>query len=97
MSAALRHRQSNPAYVLAKGIEFVREAADTLARRDQQAGSSVWLDSALYPDYYKNTFHYQTDGWFSERSASVYETSTETLFLGRQVRPLLNFSGDEKV
>jgi len=26
----------------------------------------------------------QTDGWFSEKSASVYETSTETLFLGRQ-------------
>lgn len=26
----------------------------------------------------------QTDGWFSEKSASVYEASTETLFLGRQ-------------
>lgn len=26
----------------------------------------------------------QTDGWLSERSAKVYELSTETLFLGRQ-------------
>ena len=26
----------------------------------------------------------ETDGWFSEKSAAVYETSTETLFLGRQ-------------
>lgn len=26
----------------------------------------------------------QTDGWFSEKSASIYEASTETLFLGRQ-------------
>lgn len=26
----------------------------------------------------------QTDGWLSERSAKVYEVSTETLFLGRQ-------------
>ena len=26
----------------------------------------------------------QTDGWLSERSARVYEVSTETLFLGRQ-------------
>lgn len=26
----------------------------------------------------------QTDGWLSEKSASVYETSTETLFIGRQ-------------
>lgn len=59
MTAALRHRQSNPAYVLAKGLQFVREAADTLARRDQQASTAVWLDSELYPDYYKNTFHYR--------------------------------------
>lgn len=26
----------------------------------------------------------QTDGWLSEKSASIYEASTETLFLGRQ-------------
>ena len=26
----------------------------------------------------------QTDGWLSERSAKVYEISTETLFVGRQ-------------
>ena len=31
-----------------------------------------------------NDFHYQTDGWLSADSADVYETSTETLFLGRQ-------------
>merc|ERR1719265_2084584 len=31
-----------------------------------------------------NDFHYQTDGWMSPSSAKVYETSTETLFLGRQ-------------
>ena len=59
MTAALRHRQSNPLYVLSKGIQFAREAADTLARRDQQAATDVWLDSSLYPDYYKNTFHYR--------------------------------------
>jgi ubiquinone/menaquinone biosynthesis C-methylase UbiE len=38
----------------------------------------------LYPSYYQNAFHYQTDGWMSSDSANVYETSTETLFLGRQ-------------
>ena len=26
----------------------------------------------------------QTDGWLSKESASIYELSTETLFLGRQ-------------
>ena len=37
-----------------------------------------------YPDYYQNNFHFQGDGWMSSKSADVYETSTETLFLGRQ-------------
>ena len=36
------------------------------------------------PADYMNTFHYQTDGWFSQHSANIYETSTETLFVGRQ-------------
>merc|ERR1719310_816839 len=44
----------------------------------------IWLDSPLYPDYYKNNFHFQTDGWMASRSAKVYETSTETIFMGRQ-------------
>ncbi len=51
-----------------------------------------------------NTFHYQTDGWFSQRSAQVYETSTETLFVGRQdamqrqaLVPLSGFMSDRAV
>jgi 2-polyprenyl-3-methyl-5-hydroxy-6-metoxy-1,4-benzoquinol methylase len=40
--------------------------------------------SSIYPEYYRTAFHYQTDGWMSTRSAQVYETSTESLFLGRQ-------------
>ena len=38
----------------------------------------------IHASYYLNQFHHQTDGWFSKESADVYETSTETLFLGRQ-------------
>eukprot|EP00798_Chlamydomonas_sp_ICE-L_P005822 gene5822-6107_t len=30
------------------------------------------------------SYHYQTDGWLSDKSAAVYEHSTETLFFGRQ-------------
>ena len=48
------------------------------------SGTRVWLSSPLYPDYYLNTFHWQTDGWLSKASAEVYEVSTETLFVGRQ-------------
>lgn len=78
------HRQFNPLFVLNKASRFMREAVGTLARRDSGAPTNVWFKSSLYPDYYLNTFHYQTDGWMSDWSARVYETSTETLFLGRQ-------------
>lgn len=33
---------------------------------------------------YPQSWHYQTDGWLSPDSAAVYDTSTETLFIGRQ-------------
>eukprot|EP00191_Tetraselmis_sp_GSL018_P014080 CAMPEP_0177587304 /NCGR_PEP_ID=MMETSP0419_2-20121207/5565_1 /TAXON_ID=582737 /ORGANISM="Tetraselmis sp., Strain GSL018" /LENGTH=470 /DNA_ID=CAMNT_0019077315 /DNA_START=166 /DNA_END=1579 /DNA_ORIENTATION=+ len=80
----LSHRQYNPLFVLGKASEFLEEASLTLGRRKAQKQEPVWLQSDLYPDYYVSTFHYQTDGWFSSKSASIYETSTETLFLGRQ-------------
>ncbi|MFN7134466.1 MAG: hypothetical protein ACK4N5_20465, partial [Myxococcales bacterium] len=35
-----------------------------------------------YPKYYRRTFHWQADGWLSERSARVYDTSVELLFRG---------------
>jgi ubiquinone/menaquinone biosynthesis C-methylase UbiE len=35
-----------------------------------------------YPDYYLRTFHWQTDGWLSDRSAKLYDVSVETLFMG---------------
>mmetsp|Transcript_27260 Transcript_27260/g.55781 ORF Transcript_27260/g.55781 Transcript_27260/m.55781 type:complete len:592 (-) Transcript_27260:189-1964(-) len=48
------------------------------------APDSMRSPSNLYPDYYQTDFHYQTDGWMSESSAKVYETATESLFMGRQ-------------
>jgi ubiquinone/menaquinone biosynthesis C-methylase UbiE len=39
-------------------------------------------DPDEYPHYYRRTFHWQTDGWFSERSAELYELEVEALFLG---------------
>merc|ERR1712176_449632 len=66
------------------GFRFINEAPQTLGRRAREKKPGIWLDSPFYPEYYKNDFHYQTDGWMSPNSAKVYETSTETLFLGRQ-------------
>lgn len=35
-----------------------------------------------YPPYYRRTFHWQKDGWFSRHSAEIYDGSVEFLFLG---------------
>ena len=35
-----------------------------------------------YPAYYRRTFHWQTDGYFTEHSAEVYELGVELLFRG---------------
>jgi len=92
----LNHRQVNPIYAMTQTGRFIREAVGTLGRRarakeeDKQVrffkshpGTKEHI-SKLYPDYYQTAFHYQGEGWMSTESANVYETSTETLFLGRQ-------------
>lgn len=51
------------------------------------------VDKTRYPAYYRRTFHWQTDGYFSEDSAEKYELGVELLFRGtadvmrRQVVP----------
>jgi len=80
------HRQHNPLFALRQTLRFANEAVGTLSRRKSDAPKGVWLSAPKlgYPEYYMNNFHYQGDGWFSSESAEVYETSTETLFLGKQ-------------
>lgn len=83
-------KQLSPFYALQQTGLFVREAVGTLARRNRgsEEDKKIWIStdstSDLYPEYYRNAFHYQTDGWMSFDSANIYDTSTETLFLGRQ-------------
>jgi ubiquinone/menaquinone biosynthesis C-methylase UbiE len=40
------------------------------------------VDKRRFPPYYRRTFHWQTDGYFSEHSAEVYELGVELLFRG---------------
>jgi ubiquinone/menaquinone biosynthesis C-methylase UbiE len=40
------------------------------------------VDRSRYPRYYLRTFHWQTDGWFSDRSARLYDAGVEFLFGG---------------
>jgi len=34
------------------------------------------------PEYYRQNFHFQSDGWLSEHSAALYDTQVEVLFTG---------------
>jgi ubiquinone/menaquinone biosynthesis C-methylase UbiE len=51
------------------------------------------VDKDRYPSYFRRTFHWQTDGYFSAHSARLYDVTVELLFLGtadvmrRQVIP----------
>lgn len=40
------------------------------------------VDLESYPAYYRRTFHWQTDGYFSRHSAQIYDLAVELLFVG---------------
>ena len=65
---------------------FPRLVADTprvvrrMRKRDFRDIPDV--DPDRFPAYYRRTFHWQTDGYFSAHSAEVYELGVEMLFAG---------------
>lgn len=72
-------------------MEVFRRAADVLTdakavdqRRRKAQGTEVKaaVNSQAYPNYYRQNFHYQTGGWFTEDSARRYEAQVEALFSG---------------
>ncbi len=40
------------------------------------------IDPEIYPDYYLQNFHHQTDGYLSDHSAGLYDLQVEILFNG---------------
>lgn len=64
---------------------FLQDVAEVDRRRVAREGAEVRerLDgSNRYPAYYRQNFHYQTDGWLSDESAKLYDHQVETLFTG---------------
>ena len=79
----------SPRDLLGHGTRLLRILADGLSvtrrrrehdSRDFGASARGWLDEL--PAYYRRNFHYQTDGYLSERSAELYEHQVELLFRG---------------
>lgn len=61
------------------------EETREISRRSHRPGGAVEvrdISDEHYPTYYRQNFHYQTDGWFSDQSAEIYDTQVETLFTG---------------
>jgi ubiquinone/menaquinone biosynthesis C-methylase UbiE len=71
--------------------EVLRSLRRARQRRVRELPPNV--DLGAYPDYFRRNFHWQTDGYLSERSAAVYDVGVEFLFLGtadvmrRQILP----------
>ncbi|WP_084420029.1 class I SAM-dependent methyltransferase [Henriciella litoralis] len=64
---------------------FLKDVAEVDRRRVARDGDEVaerLEGSNRYPDYYRQNFHYQTDGWLSDESAKLYDHQVEALFTG---------------
>ncbi|HEY0254241.1 MAG TPA: class I SAM-dependent methyltransferase [Kofleriaceae bacterium] len=73
---------------------LLADAPNVVRRRQQKNFKDIpAVDKDRFPPYYRRTFHWQSDGYFSEFSAEVYEVGVELLFRGtadvmrRQVIP----------
>ncbi len=65
---------------------FLQDVAEVDRRRLDRNGTEVRAHEAAdpkrFPTYYRQNFHYQTDGWLSEDSAEIYDHQVEALFTG---------------
>ncbi|MEO1643083.1 MAG: class I SAM-dependent methyltransferase, partial [Pseudomonadota bacterium] len=65
---------------------FLADVAEVDRRRVNRDGTEVRASEAAdpkrFPGYYRQNFHYQTDGWLSDESADIYDHQVEALFTG---------------
>jgi hypothetical protein len=72
MEAKRGNRSWNPLFIIDSHFRYMRNALSTLEKRRKSASESVptnvWMNgsSALYPDYYLNTFHFQASARLSK-------------------------------
>jgi len=71
---------------LRRSRAFLNDVANVDRRRVDRDGTEVRQHSSAdpkkYPAYYRQNFHYQTDGWLSDESADLYDHQVEALFTG---------------
>jgi ubiquinone/menaquinone biosynthesis C-methylase UbiE len=85
VEAGLYPMPVNPASDLrraAQSARFLADAPRVVARQKQGLHDEVKARSGHLPRYYAQNFHFQTDGYLSDRSARLYDFQVEALFAG---------------
>jgi ubiquinone/menaquinone biosynthesis C-methylase UbiE len=76
----------SPRELLATSRAFFRDAPEVTRRRatgaHQEVNENTSGFTAALPRYYRQNFHFQTDGWLSEGSARLYDFQVDVLFSG---------------
>ena len=73
-----------PAEFLRRSLLYFRDLPQVDLRRHGQLDDEMppGTQADGLPDYYRQNFHFQSDGWLSEQSAALYDTQVEVLFTG---------------
>ncbi len=75
---------AEPGEFLRRSLRYFRDLPQVDARRHGQLDDEMppGQQGDGLPDYYRQNFHFQSDGWLSEHSAAIYDTQVEVLFTG---------------
>ena len=75
---------AEPGELLRRSLRYFRDLPQVDARRHGQLDDEMppGQQGDGLPDYYRQNFHFQSDGWLSEHSAAIYDTQVEVLFTG---------------
>lgn len=73
-----------PAAAFREALDVIADARAVDQRRRRGDGVEVreTPESEGYPNYYRQNFHFQSGGWFTDASARRYEAQVEALFSG---------------
>jgi len=81
---APRPLAADPGDFLRRSLLYFRDLPNVDARRHGERDDEMppGQQGDGLPDYYRQNFHFQSDGWLSEHSAALYDTQVEVLFTG---------------
>ncbi len=74
----------NPLAVLRQSARYFDDLGQVNDRKRDRRGQEVFTPEhrGRYPRYYLQNFHYQSDGYLSDDSATLYDYQVEVLFTG---------------